>query len=74
MLPDPDWKADDQRGSQARTSVGDNNDNDNQGGAMPSWMFKEESNREETKNKDLKKPAELKKRAPWKESMLLDQF
>ena len=29
---------------------------------MPSWMFKEESNREETKNRDSKKkPAQLKK-------------
>ena len=32
MLPDPDWKAEDQRGARARKCVGDNNDNDNQGG------------------------------------------
>ena len=50
MLPDQDWKADDQRGAQARTSWDNTNDHDdNQGGDMPSWMFKEESNREATK-------------------------
>ena len=32
MLPDPDWKVEDQRGARARKCVGDNNDNDNQGG------------------------------------------
>ena len=62
MLPETDWKAEDQRRSRARTSVGNNNDDDNQGGDMPSWMFKEESNREETKNRDSKKkPAKIKK-------------
>ena len=39
MLPDPDWKAEDQRGARARTSAG-KNDDDNQDGNMPSWMFK----------------------------------
>ena len=34
MLPDRDWKAEDQRGGN------NNNDDDNQGGDMPSWMFK----------------------------------
>ena len=29
----------------ARTSAGNNNDDDNQGGDMPSWMFKDEPNR-----------------------------
>ena len=42
--------------------LGANNDDDNQGGHMPSWMFKEESNRGETKNRDpKKKPAQIKK-------------
>ena len=41
MLPDPDWKAEDQRGAQDRTSAGNNNDDDNQGGDLPSWMFKD---------------------------------
>ena len=49
MLPDPDWKAEDQREARARTNGGNNNDDDNQGGDMPSWMFKDESNREKTK-------------------------
>ena len=45
MLPDPDWKAEDRGEARARTSGGNNDDNDNQGGDMPNWMFKEESNR-----------------------------
>ena len=38
MLPDQNWKVavEDQRGSRARTSVGNNNEDDNQGGDMPS--------------------------------------
>ena len=36
MLPDQNWKVEDQRGSRARTSVGNNNQDDNQGGDMPS--------------------------------------
>ena len=40
MLPDPDWKTDNQREARARTSGGNNDDNDNQVGNMPSWMFK----------------------------------
>ena len=39
MLPDPDWKAEDQSGAWARTGVSNNNDNDNHVGDMPSWMF-----------------------------------
>ena len=62
MLPDPCWKADNQREARARTSGGNNDDNDNQGGHMPSWMFKEESNRGKTKNRDSKnKPAQIRK-------------
>ena len=54
--------AEDQRGARARTSGGSNNDNDKQGGDMPSWMIKEESNRGETKKGDSKKkPAHIKK-------------
>ena len=61
MLPEPNWKADNQKEARARTSDG-NNDDDNQGGDLPSWMFKEESNRGKTKNRDLKKkPAQIKK-------------
>ena len=61
-LPDPNWKADNQKEARARTSGGNNNDDDNQGGDMPSWMFREESNRGKTKNRDSKKkPAQIKK-------------
>ena len=57
MLPDADWKTEDQSGARARTSDG-NNEGDIQGNdtCMPSWMFKKASNREETK-----KPAKFKK-------------
>ena len=62
MLPDPDWKAEDQREAQAGTSGGNNNGDDNKGGNMPSWMIKEESNRGETKNRGSKKKlAQIKK-------------
>ena len=42
ILPEPEWKADNQIEARARTSGGNNNDDDNQGGDMPSWMFREE--------------------------------
>ena len=48
MLPEPNWRADNQKEARVRTSGGNNNDDDNQGGDMPSWMFKEESNRGKT--------------------------
>ena len=55
MLPDPEWRPEDQPRVQARTSGGsDNNDND-QSGDMPSWMLKETSGREETKKSASKK-------------------
>ena len=62
MLPDTYWKAEDQPGAQARTTGGNINDDDDQGDHNPSWMFKKESNREETKKiipkkGDSKKPA-----------------
>ena len=42
--------------------MGNNNEDDIQGGDMPSWMFKEESNRRKTKNRgSKKKPAQIKK-------------
>ena len=42
MLPDPDWKAEDQPGVRARTSGGnkDKDNDDNQGGDIPAWMFR----------------------------------
>ena len=62
ILPDVDWKAEDQRGARARTSGDNNNDDDNKCCDMPSWMFKEESNRREIRNRDSKKkPAQIKK-------------
>ena len=68
-LPDPYWKTREKQG--ARTSGGNNNDDDNQFGDIPSLMFKEESNRGELRKKI---PAKLKKMAPLKENVLLDQL
>ena len=48
--------------ARARNSGGNNEDNENQGGDMPGWMFKEESNRGKAKNRaSKKKPAQIKK-------------
>ena len=63
MLPDPDWRAEDQPGVRARTSEGnkDRDNDDDQGGDMPTWIFQEKSNQEETKMSDSKKkPAQPK--------------
>ena len=66
MLPDPDWKAEDQLGVRIRTSGGSNDkNNDDTQGDIPAWMFKK-SNQEKTeksapKRRDSKrKPAQLK--------------
>ena len=62
MLPNPDRKAEEELWNQGEG--GKNNDDNNQGGDMPSWMFKKESNRGDTKNRDSKKrPAQIKKNA-----------
>ena len=58
-IPCDNWN---QIEARTRTSGGNNNDDDNQDGDMPSWMFKEVSNRGKTKKVDSKKkPAQLKK-------------
>ena len=45
MLPEPDWKAEDQLGVRARTSGGyeDKDNDDDQGGEIPAWMFEKKS-------------------------------
>ena len=55
VLPDSDWNVEDQLGVRARTSGGNNDNDDDQGGDMPSCIFKEKSNREETKMSPLRK-------------------
>ena len=40
MLPDPDWKDEERLEARARTSGSNNNDDQDQGGDIPSWMFK----------------------------------
>ena len=49
MLPDPDWKAEDQPGVRARTSGGnkDKDNDDNQGGDIPAWMFRRSNQKTE---------------------------
>ena len=54
---DPEWKAEDQREARTRTSGDNSDDNDNQGGDMPGWMFKEECNRGKNENRDSKEEA-----------------
>ena len=66
MLPDPDWKAEDQPGVRARTSGGnkDEDNDDNQGGDIPAWMFRRSNQKTEKsapKERDSKKkPAQPK--------------
>ena len=59
MLPDPDWKAEDQPGVRAMTSGGnkDKDNDDNQGGDIPAWMFKRSNQKTESapKERDSKK-------------------
>ena len=60
MLPDPDWKAEDQPGVRARTSRGnkDKDNDDDQGGDIPAWMFKRSNQKTEKsalKERDSKK-------------------
>ena len=59
MLPDPYWKAEDQRGARGGTSASNSNDDDNQGSDMPSWIFKEESNTGNQEWRLKEKPAQL---------------
>ena len=74
MLPDPDWKAEDQPGVRARTSGGnkDKDNDDNQGGDIPAWMFRRSNQKTEKsapKERDSKKkpaqPKENDDRARW---------
>ena len=66
MLPDPDWKAENQPGVRARTSGGnkDKDNDDNQGGDIPAWMFRRSNQKTEKsapKERDSKmKPAQPK--------------
>ena len=65
MLPDPDWKAEDQPGVRARTRGNKDKDNDdNQGGDIPAWMFRRSNQKTEKsapKERDSKmKPAQPK--------------
>ena len=66
MLPDPDWKAEDQPGVRARTSGGnkDKDNDDNQGGDIPAWMYRRSNQKTEKsapKERDSKKkPAQPK--------------
>ena len=67
MLPDQDWKAGDQPGVIARTSGGnkDMDNDDNEGGDIPSWMFKwsnQKTEKSAPKQRDSKKkPAQPRK-------------
>ena len=68
MLPDPDWKAEDQPGVRARTSGGnkDKDNDDDLGGDIPVWMFKRSN--QKTEKSALKKRNSKKKPAQPKEN------
>ena len=65
MLPDPDWKAEDQPGVRARTSGGnkDKDDDDNQGGDIPAWMFRR-SNQKTVKSAPKERDSKMKPAQP----------
>ena len=63
MLPDPDWKAEDQRGARARTSVAV--------GCMPSWIQRIS---QASSRRILTLLHKMSKRVPQGECVLLDQF
>ena len=69
LLPDPDWKAEDQPGVRATTSGGnkDKDNDDNQGSDILAWMFKK-SNQEKTEKNAPKKRDSKKKPAQPKEN------
>ena len=69
ILPDPEWKAEDQPGVKARTSGGNKNkDNDgDQSGDIPAWMFRK-SNQEKTEKSAPKERDSKKKPAQPKEN------
>ena len=70
MLPDSDWKAEDQPGVRAMTSGGnkDKDNDDDQGGDIPAWMFKKKSSQEKTEKSARKKRDYKKKPAQHKEN------
>ena len=65
MLPDPDWKAEDQPGVRARTSGGnkDKDNDDNQGGDIPAWMFRR-SNQKTEKSAPNERDSKMKPAQP----------
>ena len=69
MLPDPIWEDEDQLGVRARTSGGnkDKDNDDDQGGDIPAWIFRK-SIQEKTKKNALKKRDSKKKPAQPKET------
>ena len=71
MLPDTDWRAEDQPGVRARTSGGNDNNkdnNDDQDGDISNWMFEKKTSREETEKSAPKKRDPKKKPAKPKEN------
>ena len=73
MLPDPDSKAEDQPGVRARTSGGnkDKDNDDNQGGDIPAWMFNR-SNQKTEKSAPKKRDSKKKPAQPKENDDMLD--
>ena len=62
MLPDPDWKGEDQPGVTARTSGGkkDKDSNDDAGGDITAWMFDKKSKQKTEKSAPKKRDSKKK--------------
>ena len=73
MLPDPEWKAEDQPGVRAMISWGNKDkDNDNdQGGDIPAWMCKR-SNQKTEKSAPKEKDSKKKPAQPTENETMLD--
>ena len=67
MLPDPDWKAEDQPGVRARTSWGNKDNDDDKGGDIAARMFKK-TNQGKTEKSALKQRDSKKKPAQPKQN------
>ena len=68
MLPDPDWKTEDQPVVRARTS-GDNKEKDNdddQGGDIPAWMLRKSIQEKTEKSAPKKRDSKKKQAQPKK--------
>ena len=74
MMPDPDWKAEDEPEVKARTSGGnkDKDNDDDQGGDIPTWMFKKSNQKKTEKSAPKKTDYRKNQQSPRKMMTMLD--